>query len=59
MKIFEIFKRRKDDDVFDFPQLKPMDVKEIPLVLERKEEEKIRDKYHIQSHKRGCFIEMK
>lgn len=59
MKIFELFKRKKDDDIFDFPQLKPLDVKDVPSVLMRKEEEELKSRYKVQSHKKGRFIEIK
>lgn len=59
MKIFELFKIKREDANIDFPKLIPLDIKNDPLVLMRKEEEDMRGKYQVSLEKKGYFIEVK
>lgn len=60
MKIFNFFKKKKDeDDDFVFPELKPLNIQNNQMVLYRKKNEDLKNKYNIHSEKKGYFIDLK
>ena len=61
MGFFDFFKKEKEveDDLFEFSELKPLDVKNNPIVQMRKEQEKLKEKFNVHTEKKGKFLDLK